>query len=55
MTTGDLIVIAALALIVGLIIRGMIRDRKKGHCGGCSGCCAGKASCTGCSGCPHAK
>ena len=27
-----------------LIIRGLIRDKKKGKCGGCSGC-------SGCSGC----
>ncbi len=55
MTTGDMIVIAVLAVVVFLIVRGMIRDRKKDGCGGCSGCCGGRASCTGCSGCPHAK
>ncbi len=54
MTMGDIIVIAVLALIIGLIIRGMIRDKKKGKCCGCSGCssCASCGSCSGnCSGC----
>ena len=55
MTMGDVIVIAVLALIVALIIRGMIRDKKKGKCSGCSGCSA----CASCkyagSGCPGAK
>lgn len=55
MTMGDVVVIAALAVAVFLIIRGMIRNRNKGGCSGCSGCGRGKASCTGCSGCPHAK
>ena len=44
MTMGDMIVIAALVLIIGLIVRGMIRDKKAGKCSGCSGC-------TGCTGC----
>ena len=52
MTFGDIIVIAVLALIIGLIVRGMIRDRKQGKCCGCSGCsgCASCASCGSCSG-----
>ena len=52
MTFGDVIVIAVLALIIGLIVRGMIRDRKQGKCCGCSGCsnCASCASCGSCSG-----
>ena len=37
MTMGDMIVIAALVLIIGLIVRGMIRDKKAGKCSGCSG------------------
>ena len=48
MTMGDMIVIAALVLIIGLIVRGMIRDKKAGKCSGCSGC----SGCTGCAGCP---
>lgn len=55
MTMGDVIVIAVLVLIVALIVRGMIRDKKKGKCCGCSGC----SSCASCkyagSGCPGAK
>ena len=39
---GDILVLAVLALIVGLVIRSMIRDKKKGKCCGCHGC-------TGCS------
>ena len=48
MTMGDIIVLAALAVIIGLIARGMIRDKKAGKCSGCSGC----SGCTGCAGCP---
>ena len=61
MTMGDVIVIAVLVLIVALIVRGMIRDKKKGKCCGCSGCsgCSGCNSCASCkyagSGCPGAK
>ena len=58
MTMGDVIVIAVLVLIVALIVRGMIRDKKKGKCCGCSGC-SGCSSCASCkyagSGCPGAK
>ena len=58
MTMGDVIVIAVLVLIVALIVRGMIRDKKKGKCCGCSGC-SGCNSCASCkyagSGCPGAK
>ena len=52
MTFGDIVVIAVLALIIGLIVRGMIRDRKQGKCCGCSGCsgCASCASCGSCNG-----
>ena len=36
---GDILVLTVLALIVGLVIRGMIRDKKKGKCcNGCAGC-----------------
>lgn len=50
MTMGDVIVIAALVLIIGLIVRGMIRDKKAGKCSGCSGCtgCPSRGFC-GCS------
>ena len=50
MTMGDIIVIAVLVLIIGLIIRGMIRDKKAGRCSGCSGCtgCPSRGCC-GCS------
>lgn len=49
MTVGDIIVIAALVLIIALIVRGMIRNKKKGRCCGCSGC-SGCPSCGSCSG-----
>ena len=47
---GDIIVIAVLALVVGLVIRGMIRDKKKGKCCGCSSCkgCSMAGSCGSC-------
>lgn len=38
---GSIVVIAVLALVVGLIIYGMIREKKRGKSscgGGCSGC-----------------
>ena len=42
---GNILVIAILAVVVGLIVRGMILDRKNGtSCGGCaggSGCSSG--------------
>ena len=56
MTIGDMIVIAVLVLVVALIVRGMIRDRKKGKCSGCSGCSGCCSSCKfSCGGCPEAK
>lgn len=66
MTFGDLIVIAVLIFVIGLIVWGMIRDKKKGKCCGCSGCsgcsglsgcsgCTACSSCTHCSGCPGKK
>lgn len=44
---GDILVIVVLALVVGLIVRGMIRDKKKGKSCGCSSCsgCAMAGSC----------
>ena len=50
MTFGDFIVLAVLAMIIGLIIRGMLRDKKKGKscgCGSCSGCSMA-GSCSSC-------
>lgn len=49
----NIVLIAAIALLVGLLIRGMIRDRKAGKpsCGGsCAGCgaCGGCGTCGGC-------
>ena len=58
---GDIVVISVLVLIIGLIVRGMIRNYKSGkHCGGCTGCsaCAHRGqcgSCGSCGGCPSAK
>ncbi|MDO5558067.1 MAG: FeoB-associated Cys-rich membrane protein [Oscillospiraceae bacterium] len=48
---GTLCVAAVLAVIVGLVIAKMIRDRKNGHgsCGcGCSSCAANGACHSGC-------
>ena len=53
MTFGDIIVIAVLLLVVGLVVRGMIRDRKKGKSCGCGSCkgCSMAGSCGSQSGC----
>jgi len=37
---GDLIILAALAVIVALAVRSIVKARKKGGCAGCSGGCA---------------
>ena len=34
---GDFVVIAVLLTIVGFVVRGMVKNRKKGGCAGCSG------------------
>ncbi len=44
----NIVLIAALVLIVGLLIRGMIRDRKAGK-SPCGGNCAACGACKGCS------
>ena len=46
----NIALVAVIALIVGLLIRGMIRDKKAGKssCGGNCACCG---SCSGCSAC----
>ena len=46
----NIAIVAVIALVVTLLIRGMIRDRKAGKsaCGGSCGACAGCASCGKC-------
>lgn len=46
---ANIVVIAVLALVVGLVIRGMIRDKKAGRssCGGCASCGACSGGCSG--------
>ncbi len=46
----NIVLIAVIALIVGLLIRGMIRDRKAGK-HACGGNCANCGACGGCSAC----
>ena len=48
----NLILIAVITGVVGLLIRSMIRDRKAGKhaCGGSCSCCAGCSACGGCKG-----
>ena len=49
----NIALIAVLVLIVSLLIRGMIRDRKVGKspCGGNCAACGACKGCSGCSGC----
>ena len=52
MTLGDILVLGVLVLVIGLVVRSMIRDKKRGKCcGSCSGCSA----CHSCAGCGTAK
>ena len=46
----NIVLIAVVAGIVALLIRGMIRDKKAGKhaCGGNCACCGGCAACSGC-------
>ena len=46
----NIVLIALIALIVGLLIRGMIRDKKAGKCS-CGGNCAACGACAGGSAC----
>ena len=46
---GDVIVISVLALVVGLVIFSLFKQKQKGGCSGCSGC---SGSCNGCTHCP---
>lgn len=53
----NIVLVAAIVLLVALLVRGLIRDRKSGKpacggsCGGCGGSCAGCAGCAGCAAC----
>ena len=38
---GDIIILAALAAVVALAVRALVKQRRKGGCAGCSGGCAG--------------
>lgn len=53
----NIVLIAVIAGVVALLIRGMLRDKKAGKhvcggncacCGGCSACCGGCSACNGC-------
>ena len=46
----NIILVAVLVLIVGLLLRGMIRDKKAGK-SSCGGNCASCGACGGCSAC----
>lgn len=46
----NIALVAALVLIVGLLMRSMIRDKKAGK-PSCGGSCAGCGACGGCGGC----
>ena len=46
----NIVLIAVIVLVVGLLIRGMIRDRKAGK-RSCGGNCASCGACGGCSAC----
>lgn len=49
----NIVLIAAIAVIVVLLIRSMIRDRKAGNsaCGGNCACCGACSACSSCGGC----
>ena len=46
----NIVLVAVLVLIVGLLLRGMIRDKKAGK-SSCGGNCASCGACSGCSAC----
>ena len=50
----NIALVAVLVLIVSLLIRGMIRDRKAGK-SACGGNCASCGACSGCSACGSLK
>lgn len=47
----NIVLVAAVALLVALLIRGLVRDKKAGKCS-CGGNCA---SCGACGSCPSVK
>ena len=46
----NIVLIAVIALIVGLLLRGMVRDKKAGK-SSCGGSCASCGACGGCGSC----
>ena len=50
----NIVLIAVIVLVVGLLIRGMVRDRKAGR-RSCGGNCASCGACGGCSKCAAMK
>ena len=46
----NIVLVAVIALITGLLIRSMIRDKKAGK-SSCGGNCASCGACSGCSAC----
>ena len=46
----NIVLVAAVALIVALLIRGLVRDKKAGK-SSCGGNCASCGACGGCSAC----
>ena len=50
----NIALVAALALIVGLLIRSMVRDRKAGK-SACGGNCSSCGACKGCSACGECR
>lgn len=46
----NIVLIALITLIVGLLVRSMIRDKKAGK-SACGGSCASCGACGGCGGC----
>ena len=48
----NIALVAVIVLIVTLLIRGMIRDKKAGK-SSCGGSCASCGACSGCSACAH--
>lgn len=53
----NIALIAVIALVTGLLIRSMIRDKKAGKssCGGSCASCGACGACAGCSGCSAMK
>lgn len=51
---ATILISAVILVVVGLIIRGMVRGKIKtcGDCGSCSGACASERESAGCGACP---